>query len=119
MRLLIDGAKVWDGTGKPAFRGKVLIDGERIAAVAPQSETLAAEGAERLDAGGKILMPGMVEGHSHLSFVDVARGAALGELAPEEHTLLAMDAARKLLGAISASARATAFRRPRGPAARS
>jgi imidazolonepropionase-like amidohydrolase len=77
----------------------VLIDGERIAAVVPQSEPLAADGAERLDAQGKFLMPGMVEGHSHLSFVDVARGTALGELAPEDHTLLAMDAARKLLAA--------------------
>ena len=99
MRLLIDGATVWDGTGAAAFPGKVLIENERIAAVAPQAETLACDGAERLEAAGKFLMPGLVEGHSHLSFVDVARGTALGELAPEEHTLLAMNAARQLLGA--------------------
>ena len=99
MRLLIDDARIWDGTGAAPYPGKVLVDGERIAAVAPQSETVAADGAERIDAKGKFLMPGMVEGHSHLSFVDVARGTALGELAPEEHTLLAMDAARKLLAA--------------------
>jgi imidazolonepropionase-like amidohydrolase len=99
MRLLIEDARVWDGTGAAAFPGKVLVDGERIAAVAPQSQSVAADGAERIDAKGKFLMPGMVEGHSHLSFVDVARGTALGELAPEDHTLLAMDAARKLLAA--------------------
>jgi imidazolonepropionase-like amidohydrolase len=97
--MLIDGAMVWNGTGSAPFPGKVLVDGDRIAAVAPQSEALAADGAERIDAAGKFLMPGMVEGHSHLSFVDVARGTALGELPPEDHTLLAMDAARKLLGA--------------------
>jgi imidazolonepropionase-like amidohydrolase len=99
MRLLIDGAMVWNGTGSPPFAGKVLIDGERITAVAPQSETVASDGAERIDAAGKFLMPGMVEGHAHLSFVDTPRGTALGELPPEDHALLTMDAARKLLGA--------------------
>ncbi len=99
MRLLIDGAMVWDGTGAAPFAGKVVIDGNRIAAVAPQSENVSSDGAERLDAAGKFLMPGMVEGHAHLSFVDTPRGTWLGELPPEDHALLTMDAARKLLGA--------------------
>jgi len=99
MRLLIEGARVWDGSGAAPFLGKVLIEGERIAAVAPQAEMLAADGAERIDAAGKFLMPGLVEGHAHLSFVDTPRGTALGELPPEDHALLTMDAARKLLGA--------------------
>ena len=75
--------------------GKVLIDGERIVAVAPQAENVSSDGAERLDAAGKFLMPGMVEGHAHLSFVDTPRGTYLGELPPEDHALLTMDAARK------------------------
>jgi imidazolonepropionase-like amidohydrolase len=99
MRLLIDDAMVWNGTGAAPFPGKVLVDGERIAAVAPQSANVAADGAQRIDAAGKFLMPGLVEGHAHLSFVDTPRGTALGELPPEDHALLTMDAARKLLGA--------------------
>lgn len=100
MRLLIEHATVWDGSGTAPFPGQVLIEGERIVVVAPATQTLAAaEGAERLDAGGKFLMPGLVEGHAHLSFVDTPRGTALGELPPEDHALLTMDAARKLLGA--------------------
>jgi imidazolonepropionase-like amidohydrolase len=99
VRLLVDGAMVWDGSGAKPFPGKILIEDARIAAVAPQAENLAASGAERIDAGGKFLMPGMVEGHAHLSFVDTPRGTALGELPPEDHALLTMDAARKLLGA--------------------
>ena len=100
MRLLIEHATVWDGSGAAPFPGQVLIEGERIMAVAPAAETVsAAEGATRLDAGGKFLMPGLVEGHAHLSFVDTPRGTALGELPPEDHALLTMDAARKLLGA--------------------
>lgn len=100
MRLLIEHARVWDGSGAAPFPGQVLIEGERIVAVAPAAQAVAAaEGAERLDAGGKFLMPGLVEGHAHLSFVDTPRGTALGELPPEDHALLTMDAARKLLGA--------------------
>lgn len=99
MHLLIDNARVWDGTGAAPYPAKVLIDGNRIAAVVPQAEAFSAAGAERLDAGGKFLMPGLVEGHAHLSFGDVSRGTALGEMPPEEHTLLTMDAGRKLLAA--------------------
>lgn len=100
MRLLIEHATVWDGSGAAPFPGQVLIEGERIVALAPTNQTVAAaEGAERLDAGGKFLMPGLVEGHAHLSFIDTPRGTALGELPPEDHALLTMDAARKLLGA--------------------
>ncbi len=100
MRLLIEHATIWDGSGAAPFPGQVLIEGERIVAVVPAGQAVsAAEGAQRLDAGGKFLMPGLVEGHSHLSFVDTPRGTALGELPPEDHALLTMDAARKLLGA--------------------
>lgn len=99
MRLLIEHATVWDGSGAAPFPGQVLVENERIVSVAPRAEALAADGAERLDAGGKFLMPGLVEGHAHLSFVDTPRGTALGELPPEDHALLTMDAARKLLGA--------------------
>jgi imidazolonepropionase-like amidohydrolase len=100
MRLLIDGAMVWDGTGAAPVAAKVLVEGERIAAVAPQAETLAAaQGAERIDGTGKFLMPGLIEGHAHLSFVNVSRGTQLGELPPEDHTLMTMDAARQVLAA--------------------
>jgi imidazolonepropionase-like amidohydrolase len=99
MRLLIEHTTVWDGSGAAPFPGQVLIEDERIVAVAPKAEALSADGAERLDAGGKFLMPGLVEGHAHLSFVDTPRGTALGELPPEDHALLTMDAARRLLGA--------------------
>jgi imidazolonepropionase-like amidohydrolase len=99
MRLLIEHATVWDGSGAQPFPGQVLVENERIVAVAPRAEALSVDGAERLDAGGKFLMPGLVEGHAHLSFVDTPRGTALGELPPEDHALLTMDAARKLLGA--------------------
>ena len=100
MRLHIDNTRIWDGSGAPPFHGQVLIDGNRIAVVAPAGATIeAATGAVHIDAGGSFLMPGLVEGHAHLSFTDIARGTVLGETPPEDHALQTMDAARKLLGA--------------------
>ena len=40
----------------------LLIEGSRIAAVGPD---LAAEGAERVDARGRIIVPGLVNAHMH------------------------------------------------------
>ena len=38
MRLLIDNARVWGGTGAGASSGKVLLEDDRIAAVALQAD---------------------------------------------------------------------------------
>ncbi|GAA0911822.1 dihydroorotase [Streptomyces thermoalcalitolerans] len=57
-KTLIRGAKVLGGAPQD-----VLIDGETIAAVGPD---LAAEDAEVVDARGKVLLPGLVDLHTHL-----------------------------------------------------
>ena len=44
--------------------GGVLIEGDRIAAVGP-TETLAGRADERIDAGGRLIMPGLVCAHHH------------------------------------------------------
>jgi cytosine/adenosine deaminase-related metal-dependent hydrolase len=44
-------------------RGDVLVDGSKIAAV---GEDLEAPGAEVIDAGGKVVIPGFVEAHRHI-----------------------------------------------------
>jgi imidazolonepropionase-like amidohydrolase len=97
--ILIHNALIWDGTGAAAFPGQVRVDGERIATVAPATESLAADGATKIDARGRFLMPGMIEGHSHITFMDLSIASDLGEIPPEEHTLGAMHNARKLLDA--------------------
>ena len=99
MRLLIDGAMVWNGTGAPPFPGKVLVEESGSPLSLRNPKLLHPTAPNGSTPRGKFLMPGMVEGHAHLSFVDTPRGTALGELPPEDHTLLTMDAARKLLAA--------------------
>ena len=96
-RMLIANCRVWDGSGDPAYPADVLIDGERIAAVARDRGQLDAAGAEVIDAGGMTLMPGLVEGHSHITFINAQRATDIGDTPPEEHTLIAARNARILL----------------------
>ncbi|HET8649334.1 MAG TPA: amidohydrolase family protein, partial [Gemmatimonadales bacterium] len=64
--LLVPDA-VWDGVADVPQRGwVVLVRGHRIAAVGPAAQVKAPSGAERVDLAGTTLMPGMIEGHSHL-----------------------------------------------------
>jgi len=96
-RILFRDCRVWDGSGAPAFPADVLVDGARIAAVATQRGQLEAAGAEVIDAAGRTLMPGLVEGHAHITFINGARPTDLGDTPPEEHTLIAARNARTLL----------------------
>lgn len=66
--LRIENVTVVDGRGSPPQRDQsVLIDGDRIAAVAP-SESMTTEVDQRIDGTGKVVMPGMIDCHCHISF---------------------------------------------------
>jgi imidazolonepropionase-like amidohydrolase len=96
-RTLFRNATIWDGTGAPSFPGDVLVEGRRIRAVARQTGQLSAEGAHVIDADGLTLMPGMTEGHAHLSFHAAVNTYDLGDIPPEEHTLITARNAKILL----------------------
>jgi imidazolonepropionase-like amidohydrolase len=95
----IENARIWDGSGAEPFTGTVLIEGERIKAVMAASEAQVPDGARRIEAAGRFLMPGLVEGHAHPSFLDVSRAQALGETPPEDHAIATLVNAQKLLDA--------------------
>jgi len=85
---LFRNVTVFDAIGDDAYPGEVLVEGNRITAVARGRDQIGSErGAEEIDGRGRFLMPGMVEGHCHLSFVGPARNQDLGEIPPEEHLL--------------------------------
>ncbi|MEJ0015520.1 MAG: hypothetical protein WDN25_02955 [Acetobacteraceae bacterium] len=96
-RILLRNCRVWDGSGAPAYPADVLVEGERIRAVAHERGQLEAPGAQVIEAGGMTLMPGLVEGHAHITFINGARATDLGDTPPEEHTLIAARNARLLL----------------------
>ncbi|WP_298200589.1 amidohydrolase family protein [Novosphingobium sp.] len=99
MRTLIRHARIFDGSGEAARVGAVLVDGQRIAAVAYGDDALNQAVADRvIDAAGMTLMPGMVEAHAHLTW-----GSSVEKiyhqfiLPPEELKVAAWRNARVLL----------------------
>ena len=62
MRTLIRGGTVVTATDQ--YRGDVLIEDEKIAAVGTSFEGVAAD--EVIDASGKLVIPGGIDVHTHL-----------------------------------------------------
>jgi imidazolonepropionase-like amidohydrolase len=96
-RTLIRNAQVFDASGAAPYPADVLVEGNRIRAVATDLGTLDAIGADIIDASGMTLMPGMVEGHSHPTFTGVNQPAELGDIPPEEHLILTIKNTRLML----------------------
>ena len=85
---LFRNVEIWDGARDERYPGEALVIGNRIAKVARGQGQISSESAgETIDGLGMTLMPGLVEGHCHLSFVGPLRNQDLGEIPPEEHLL--------------------------------
>jgi imidazolonepropionase-like amidohydrolase len=64
------------------------------------TETNGYNGASTVvDANGATLMPGLIESHSHFSYLDYERVEQVGEIPPEEHMLGTMKNAELMLDA--------------------
>ena len=94
---LFTNIRVIDGTAAAAFSGEVLVKGNRIAGVARDGATIKAPDATVVDGGGATLMPGLIDAHAHLSFLDAATFEEITEITPERHVLETAKNARKLL----------------------
>ena len=62
--LLFTDVELYDGTGKPPCHADVAVRDDKIAAVAP-SGTLTKTGSTVVDGGGKALVPGFIDVHTH------------------------------------------------------
>ncbi len=111
--IVISNASIIDGSGAKPFPGEVRIQGNRIAAVARDGTALPRDNARHIDGGGATLMPGLVEAHAHVSFANTPDLHSLGDIAPEEHTLLAAENARIYLDRGFTSLNSMAAAKPR------
>ena len=64
--VVIQGGTLIDGTGRPPLADAVVVfqDG-RIRDVGKRGEVLLPQGAEVIDAKGKTILPGLIDGHCH------------------------------------------------------
>ncbi len=94
---VFSNVQILDATGAQPFAGEVRVEGNRIREIARDGEKVNQDGARVIDGGGATLMPGLIESHMHVSFLDTDSLEALGFVPPEEHTLMTMHNARKFL----------------------
>jgi imidazolonepropionase-like amidohydrolase len=62
------GARLFDGTGSaPIEQATLVIRDGRVAAVGAANEVSIPADAQRIDASGKTIMPGLVNAHGHIN----------------------------------------------------
>jgi len=84
MRRIIEPIMVWDGASSVYEQAAVLIDGDQISAVLTADERTSYDAAlieDRIDGEGKLALPGLINGHTHL-YSSLARGMAVSDFAP-------------------------------------
>lgn len=96
---LIANATIFDATGAAPFAGDLLIEGNRIKAVSAAGARPRPQADMVIEAEGRFLMPGMTEGHTHLSFENVCRTEDLILPSPEEQVFTAARGAKALIDA--------------------
>lgn len=67
--IVLTGGRVWDGTGQAARLASVVIEGNRIKAILPAGSRTWPDSARVMDAAGMTVMPGLIDLHTHLSYV--------------------------------------------------
>ena len=111
---LFTNVQVIDGSGAAPFTADVLVAGNRVKGIGRQPGVLRAAGdATVVEGGGATLMPGLVESHAHPSFANTPTIPALGDIPPEEHTLITMKFVRLLLDHGFTSINSAAAAKPR------
>jgi imidazolonepropionase-like amidohydrolase len=85
------GAKIIPIEGDEIENGTLLIAGGKITAVGPASDVNVPEGADKVDAAGKVIMPGLICTHSHIGGMRAGSGAADGS-GPIQPGVRIMDA---------------------------
>ncbi len=84
MSYFLSGARIWTNDGSLIEDGTIVIEGDEITTVEPDRELDIEpdESDEVIDCSGKLIVPGMVNSHTHL-YSTLSRGLALPGYSPE------------------------------------
>lgn len=66
MGTLVVSGRIIDGTGKDPFDGTIIISDDKIEQIGPKETVEVPPGAEVIDAGGRTILPGLIDSHLHL-----------------------------------------------------
>ena len=81
------GAQIVDGTGKaPIEQGTIVVTNGRITAVGPSASVTVPAGVTTINAAGKTIIPGLINGHGHVTIDDYTK------LPPRPHMLQILQA---------------------------
>jgi imidazolonepropionase-like amidohydrolase len=87
--LAFTGARIIPIVGEPIEAGTLVVQGGRILAVGPAAAVKVPAGAEVRDVAGKVIMPGLVDSHSHIGGGSGADGSA--PIQPDARVLDSID----------------------------
>ena len=76
-RTVIAGGRLWDGLGPRYVDGDVVIEGNRIAGIAPRGQASAGD-MRRIDASGHTIIPGLIDMHTHSVTPSLGYGDRMG-----------------------------------------
>src|SRR5690349_19292184 len=66
--LVLRGGRIFDGTGKAAHEGTLVMERNKILKILVASSTDWPPDAEVVDASGKTILPGLIDLHTHLTY---------------------------------------------------
>jgi len=110
---LFKNVRVLDATGERPYSGDVLIQGNRIAKVERNLNTITGDNHRIVEGHGMTLMPGLCDAHAHFSWIDQPTLDAIGMLPTEEHLLESMRSAATYLDMGFTSCLGAAAAKPR------
>ena len=93
--ILFTNVDIFDGVNETLIENaSVVVTGNVISEIS--TDDLAVAGGQVIDGDGHTLMPGIIEGHSHLALSGITFGDVLGEL-PGYQSIRSVDIARDML----------------------
>jgi imidazolonepropionase-like amidohydrolase len=95
--VLFTNVSVFDGSGERPYMAEVLVQGERIVEVSHGSGEIGRGSHRIVDGGGAVLMSGLCDAHTHISWNNGPSLEATTALPAEEHMLLTIENAKLYL----------------------